>query len=422
MENQELIKEAIECAEMFLESERSTDCGDSPYQAIRSLYTKGELNKGYQAFKALVELTSENLKKGKSIDECKYDPIEIAVKIKEDWGFDLKDKNNREALRITIKRYFRELKNNFAKDTDKFKEISASNNFLVIPLVGKVGSKGYHRNKYYLTYVEIGAEYFNNKSKEIIIEPDSVQENPINESISPDIEEEITAEDCNKSENAIIELNSEQEDHTNENISSNIEEEDNLIINYIEYDVDFVKLPKYFNWMFNYKLSTARRIYLFLLVCFEAISFILLMYKLYSSIDLSASQFIKNSIWIITINLFLFFDAKKILDCIADKKIISITPPLTTPSNFYNTQLECVATKERNPKTGRLIRKVQLVSYTAICPLCEKALGRDDVRIDVSKGGKEFHNRLIGRCSESPIEHIFSFDHITRIGKPLRNS
>jgi hypothetical protein len=134
----------------------------------------------------------------------------------------------------------------------------------------------------------------------------------------------------------------------------------------------------------------------------------------------STFDFVKNISIVVagTTPFFMVFKTK--WDCIT-KRIISITPPLATPMKFSETQLECVATDEIRKLTGKPIRKIQLVSYWAICPICEQALGRDDVRIDVSKGGKEFHNRLIGRCSESPIEHIYSFDHITRIGKPLRN-
>lgn len=376
MENQHLINDAIKCAETFLKNYRGTDCGNSPSPIFR-IFAKKAVNNGYKVFEALVKLTSDDLKNGKTIDDCQYETITIAEKMEKEWSSDFEDSDKTRA----INRYFRELKSYLSVDIniEKIKEISIENNFSVIPILGMVKSSGKHQNKYYLSY-------------QFISEDDVALDEDINQNFSEESSE----------------------------INSNIEKKYSSI-NYIEYDVDFVKLPKVFNWMFNYKLSTARRIYLFLLVCFEAISFILLMYKLYSSIDLSASQFIKNSIWIIIINLFIFFDAKKILDCTADKKIISITPPLTTPSNFYNTQLECVATKERNPKTGKFIRKIQLVSYTAICPICEKSLGRDDVRIDVSKGGKEFHNRLIGRCSESPTEHVFSFDHITRIGKPLRN-
>ncbi|WP_018149721.1 hypothetical protein [Leeia oryzae] len=57
-------------------------------------------------------------------------------------------------------------------------------------------------------------------------------------------------------------------------------------------------------------------------------------------------------------------------------------------------------------------REIRLVRYSAQCPKCTgKILLRD--------GGKQFPNRLVGRCEESPSEHVYSFDRILQIGKNL---
>lgn len=56
---------------------------------------------------------------------------------------------------------------------------------------------------------------------------------------------------------------------------------------------------------------------------------------------------------------------------------------------------------------------INAVRYTSKCPIC-------DGTISVKSGGLEFRNRLIGYCEHSPREHIYSFDHITRLGKYLR--
>lgn len=58
-------------------------------------------------------------------------------------------------------------------------------------------------------------------------------------------------------------------------------------------------------------------------------------------------------------------------------------------------------------------RMYKAVRYTAKCPIC-------DGKIRACSGGKEFFKRIVGRCEESPREHVFSFDHITRIGRKLR--
>lgn len=54
----------------------------------------------------------------------------------------------------------------------------------------------------------------------------------------------------------------------------------------------------------------------------------------------------------------------------------------------------------------------RLVRYTANCPVCASL-------VTVQPGEPDFPRRLVGRCSESPREHVFSFDRITRLGRAL---
>jgi len=57
--------------------------------------------------------------------------------------------------------------------------------------------------------------------------------------------------------------------------------------------------------------------------------------------------------------------------------------------------------------------------YVADCPICGvKDAGRS--AINPAPGGWEFHGRVVGRCAHAPQEHVWSFDHITRIGRFLR--
>lgn len=51
--------------------------------------------------------------------------------------------------------------------------------------------------------------------------------------------------------------------------------------------------------------------------------------------------------------------------------------------------------------------------YTAHCPICGEIVKLDN-------GDPDFPRRLVGRCIESPREHVFSFDRITRSGYALR--
>lgn len=55
---------------------------------------------------------------------------------------------------------------------------------------------------------------------------------------------------------------------------------------------------------------------------------------------------------------------------------------------------------------------IRLVRYSGTC-FCGAAVYLDD-------GSPDFPRRMVGRCSESPREHIFSFDRVTRMGRVLR--
>lgn len=58
-------------------------------------------------------------------------------------------------------------------------------------------------------------------------------------------------------------------------------------------------------------------------------------------------------------------------------------------------------------------KTIKAVSYSATCPIC-------GAKVIAKSGGIEFFGRIIGRCDEAPVEHIFSFDYITRQGTWLR--
>ncbi len=54
-------------------------------------------------------------------------------------------------------------------------------------------------------------------------------------------------------------------------------------------------------------------------------------------------------------------------------------------------------------------RMLQLVRYTAVCPLCAGAL---ELRYWMGTNRR----RLVGCCNEAPQDHVFSFDRIRRTG------
>ncbi|HEX7820883.1 MAG TPA: hypothetical protein VF463_09720 [Sphingobium sp.] len=63
-------------------------------------------------------------------------------------------------------------------------------------------------------------------------------------------------------------------------------------------------------------------------------------------------------------------------------------------------------------REGRMAIVVR--SYVADCPIC------DAETVMLERGGAEFPGRIVGRCRNSPREHVFSFDRVTLEGAPLR--
>lgn len=82
-----------------------------------------------------------------------------------------------------------------------------------------------------------------------------------------------------------------------------------------------------------------------------------------------------------------------------------VIAPIWMQSEFNDRLLEL----RRSP-----VRSIKAVHYSATCPFC---MGK----VNAMSGRWEFPGRIVGRCENSPVEHIFSFDHFTRSGKSLRS-
>lgn len=85
-------------------------------------------------------------------------------------------------------------------------------------------------------------------------------------------------------------------------------------------------------------------------------------------------------------------------------------PEILVSINEQNVLVELVKEKQASGKPTKIIR---LVRYAGTCPICSN-------KVEVVDGKKEFPNRFVGRCEESPAEHVYSFDRITLRGKLLR--
>jgi len=87
-----------------------------------------------------------------------------------------------------------------------------------------------------------------------------------------------------------------------------------------------------------------------------------------------------------------------------DDRIIPATE-LWVAWNEANAQLEL--TRDEHDR-----RRLQLVRYTAVCPICAGAL-----ELRYSQGPNA--RRLVGCCAEAPHDHVFSFDRISRVGSRI---
>lgn len=67
----------------------------------------------------------------------------------------------------------------------------------------------------------------------------------------------------------------------------------------------------------------------------------------------------------------------------------------------------------RENRTKLQGRVFSVVRHWGTCPLCA-------AEVDLADGGKAFPDRIIGRCGDAPLEHVFSFDPVRLAGSSLR--
>lgn len=85
-------------------------------------------------------------------------------------------------------------------------------------------------------------------------------------------------------------------------------------------------------------------------------------------------------------------------------------PDFLVSLNEDNVLIELV---RNSPVLGESFKVIRLVRYAGTCPICTG-------KVEILEGKNEFPNRFVGRCQESPAEHVYSFDRITLHGKLLR--
>lgn len=114
--------------------------------------------------------------------------------------------------------------------------------------------------------------------------------------------------------------------------------------------------------------------------------------------------------WLFITLVIMFFPSAYILVKLYDLLESGVTPmpflmaPITTRNAFL------VLNRER--ENEKVTLKMKTIVYEAECGVCSEPL--------IVEKSREFNGRYIGKCTVSPKEHIFSFDHITKHGKFLR--
>ncbi|PLW81712.1 hypothetical protein CWI75_14735 [Kineobactrum sediminis] len=88
----------------------------------------------------------------------------------------------------------------------------------------------------------------------------------------------------------------------------------------------------------------------------------------------------------------------------------------TAPAWLYGlstqtAQFEIHETAKTRPD-GRPLRQFRLVVYESQCSVCA-------ANVWVFPGKGKYRGRQVGRCSRASAEHVYSFDHITKVGVPL---
>lgn len=96
----------------------------------------------------------------------------------------------------------------------------------------------------------------------------------------------------------------------------------------------------------------------------------------------------------------------RFLDDLFDLRIV-MAPSFLTSISQDNVTLEF-----RRSAPGDDVGELAFVRYTATCPLCGGS-------VVIHSGKAAFPDRLVGRCLRSAREHVFSFDPVSRVGRPL---
>lgn len=92
--------------------------------------------------------------------------------------------------------------------------------------------------------------------------------------------------------------------------------------------------------------------------------------------------------------------------------VVSGTRRIVRAPDWMSFKYDDLLLERQNPPLHP-VKAIMAVRYTATCAHCGG-------RVEIKSGGLAFWGRLVGRCANAPAEHVYSFDHILRIGHDLR--
>jgi hypothetical protein len=87
---------------------------------------------------------------------------------------------------------------------------------------------------------------------------------------------------------------------------------------------------------------------------------------------------------------------------------VTLAPDMMLSTNQMYGQFRLIRNAKKKAPGGWF----SLVRHWGACPICS-------ADVDLRDGAKTFPGRLVGRCSDSPLEHVFSFDPVTLVGTSL---
>jgi hypothetical protein len=124
----------------------------------------------------------------------------------------------------------------------------------------------------------------------------------------------------------------------------------------------------------------------------------------------TAGPLLFRDVWLLVMLAFtvwVVLRAGRYFEDLVDLRVV-MAPLALTKSGDWGVTLE-LRSPEKDDRDGRLV----MAKYRAACTMC-------DGGVRICDGGAAFPARLVGRCERSPREHVYSFDHALRIGRPLQ--